>query len=168
MKGWRSVLGATGLGFVATLAGAEPTSEMLYQYKHWEVEVVSYDDGSFACLAEVDATSDSFSIWTYQDQSVRLQFYSTSWEFGEGDTANLEIQIDRRGPWSMTDAELYQNSILFDLPDSKAGVRFLVEVAQGSRLYLRTEAGESVMDYSLAGSRASMDKLIECGNAISG
>lgn len=159
--------------FAAMLSGlfvapalADPVSTSLYKYKHWEVEAVQYDDGSVSCLAEVDATTDSFTIWVNQDQSVRLQFYSTSWEFGEGDTADLQVKIDRRSPWTLTGAELYKNSILFDLPDSDASVNFLVEVAQGQRAYLQTASGEPVIDYSLSGSHASMDALIECGNAI--
>lgn len=147
-------------------ARAETTSEMLFQHKHWEVEVVGFDDGSFACLAEVDATTDSFTLWLYQDESVKLQFYSTSWDFGEGDTADLQVQIGKRSPWSLNAADLYKNSILFNLPDSDQAVRFLLEVAQGERLYLRTAAGEGVKDYSLAGSRASMDALIACGDAM--
>jgi hypothetical protein len=115
----------------------------------------------------VDAVNESFSIWTYADNSVRLQFYSTAWDFGEtGDTADLQLQIDRRAPWSLTAADLYKNSVLFNLPDSDAGVRLLVELAQGSRLYLRSSDGADVQNYSLSGSRASMDALIECGNAI--
>lgn len=152
--------------FSTTTASAETQSETLFQHKHWEVEVVGFDDGTVACLAEVDATTDSFTIWVYADGTLKLQFYSTSWEFGEGDTANLEVQIGKRSPWSLTNAELYKNSILFNLPDSDAGVNFLVEVAQGNRLYLRTETGEPVMDYSLSGSRASMDALIACSDAL--
>lgn len=159
---------ALALAALAPPAVAEPSSQTLFTHKHWEVEVVGFDDGTFACLAEVDATTDSFTVWVYQDQSVRLQFYSTSWEFGEGDTADLEVQIGRRSPWNLTGAELYKNSILFDLPDSNQGVNFLVEVAQGSRLYLRTANGEPVMDYSLAGSSASINALIECSDALKG
>jgi len=163
----RRVLAA--LACVAAMPGAvraEIASEVMFSHKHWQVEVVAFDDGSFACLAEVEAPGESFSIWTYQDESVKLQFHSTQWEFGEGETANLSIQIDRRGPWALSNAELYQNSVLFDLPDSNAGVRFLLEVAQGNRLNLRTEAGEDVQWYSLAGSKASMQALIECGEVI--
>ena len=151
---------------LAAPALADPVSTTLFTHKHWEVEAVQYDDGSVSCLAEVDAGTDSFTLWINSDQSVRLQFYSTSWEFGEGDTADLQVRIDRRSPWTLTGAELYKNSILFDLPDSDASVNFLVEVAEGQRAYLMTATGEGVMDYSLAGSRASMDALIECGNAI--
>lgn len=130
---------------------------------------MAFDDGSFACLAEVDAVSESFSIWIYQDATARLQFYSTAWEFGDsGDTADLVVQIDRRTPWTLNSADLYQNSVLFDLPDSDAGVRFLLEVARGNVLYLRSASGEDVQSYSLAGSRASMDALIECGEVIAG
>lgn len=166
MSFWKTAAAAAVFALGSAPLLADPKSETLFKHKHWEVEFVTFDDGSLACLAEVDATTDSFTVWVYQDQSVRIQFYSTSWEFGEGDTADLEVKIGKRSPWSLTNAELYKNSILFDLPDSDQGVNFLVEVAEGSRLYLRTAAGEPVMDYSLAGSRASMDALIECGNAI--
>jgi hypothetical protein len=147
-------------------AFAEIQSETLFTHKNWEVEIIGFEDGSVACLAEVDDTTDSFTIWTYPDQSMQLQFFSDQWEFGEGDTADLEVQVDQRDPWSLTDAELYKQSVLFNLPDSQDGVRFLVEVSQGSRLHLRSADGEDVMWYSLSGSRASMDVMIECGNAI--
>jgi len=165
MKKFAAMFGAMLAGGAAT---ADPVSEVMFSHKHWEVEIVAFDDGSFACLAEVDAVNDSFTVWTYADQTVKLQFYSSSWEFGEGDTADLSIQIDRRGPWAMSNAELYLSSVFFTLPDSNDGQRFLVEVAQGNRLNLRTEAGEDVMWYSLAGSKASMLALIECGEVIAG
>jgi hypothetical protein len=56
--------------------------------------------------------------------------------------------------------------VLFTLPDSDAGVDFIVEVAKGNRLFLRTEDGGDVQNYSLSGSKASIDALIECGNVI--
>lgn len=117
-------------------------------------------------MAEVNAPGESFSIWTFPDGAVQLQFYSTAWSFGEGDTADLEVQIDRRSPWKLTAAELYQNSVLFTLPDDQAGVNFIVEVARGNRLYLRSADGSDVQNYSLAGSRASIDALVECGDVI--
>lgn len=147
---------------------AEAQSQTVFQHKHWQVDVVGFDDGSFACLAKVDAVSDSFTIWVYQDGSVRLQFYSTAWSFGEGDTANLQVQIGTRAPWNLTGADLYQNSILFYLPDNKQGVNFITEVARGNRLYLRNDRGQPVVDYSLAGSSASIQALVECSDAIQG
>jgi hypothetical protein len=141
-------------------------SEVLFSHKHWQVEVVGWDDGSVGCVAQVSAPGESFSVWTFPDGAVQLQFYSTAWQFGEGDTANLQVQIDRRTPWNLNNAELYQNSVLFFLPDDGAGVDFIVEVARGNRLYLRADDGADVQNYSLAGSRASIDALIECGNVI--
>jgi hypothetical protein len=168
-QGWRTAAAAAVLGAVAVGAGAaraEPTYQTLFSYKAWEVQVVAFDDGTLACLAQVSDPGDSFSIWTYPDESVRLQFFSTAWEFGEGNTADLELQIDRRGPWSLTNAELYLNSVLFTIPDGDAGVRFIVEVARGNTLYLRAADGTNVMSYSLAGSHASINALIECGDAL--
>ena len=161
------------LGLVAALVAASAgaavaqQSEVLLTHKQWQVEVVGWDDGTVGCVAQVSAPGESFSIWTYPDGTVQLQFYSTAWQFGEGETADLEVQVDRRAPWNLTGAELYQNSVLFYLPDSTSGVDFIVEVAQGSRLYLRSADGSDVQNYSLSGSRASIDALVECGNVIS-
>ncbi len=141
-------------------------SEVLFSHKHWQVSIVGWDDGTVGCVAEVKAPGESFSIWTFQDGAVQLQFYSTAWEFGEGQTADLGVQIDRRAPWSLTGAELYKNSVLFYLPDSKAGVNFITEVARGNRLYLRDDHGSDVQNYSLAGSSASISALVDCGDVI--
>ena len=76
------------------------------------------------------------------------------------------MQIDGRTGWTLTAAELYLNSVRFTLPEGDAAVEFLLEVAGGERLYLRNDAGEDVMNYSLAGSKASMQALIECADTI--
>ncbi|MFN3282274.1 MAG: hypothetical protein ACK40I_11505, partial [Tabrizicola sp.] len=92
---------------VASVAGGQAQeSEVLFSHKHWQVSIVGWDDGTVGCVAEVTAPGESFSIWTFPNGSVQLQFYSTSWEFGEGQTADLGVQIDRRAPWSLTGAEL--------------------------------------------------------------
>jgi hypothetical protein len=163
--GIRMGLAAAMVAALAGSAGAQQ-SETLFTYKHWMVELVSWDDGSVGCVAQVSAPGESFSIWTFPDGAVQLQFYSTTWSFGEGDTADLEVQIDRRAPWSLTAAELYQNSVLFYLPDSQAGVNFISEVARGNRLYLRSADGSDVQNYSLAGSSASIGALVDCGDVI--
>lgn len=142
--------------------------DTLFTYKSWHVQGVTFDDGSLACLAEVSDPGESFTIWIFQDESIRLQFYSEDWDFGESDTTDLEIEIDRRSPWSMSNANLTRQSVLFDLPDEKASVNFVLEVAKGNTLHLRDADGTPVKDYSLAGSGASISKLIDCSDAITG
>lgn len=163
--GIRSGLVVAALLTVAGSAEAQE-SEVLFAHKHWQVSVVGWDDGSIGCVAEVTAPGESFSIWTFPDGAVQLQFYSSAWEFGEGQTADLGVQIDRRAPWSLTGAELYQNSVLFYLPGDQAGTNFISEVARGNRLYLRDDDGTDVQNYSLSGSSASIGALVECGEVI--
>jgi hypothetical protein len=143
-------------------------SEVLYSNRAWQVEVTRFEDGTYGCVAQVSSadSAESFSIWSFQEGGVRLQFYSTQWDFGEGETADLEVQIDRRGPWTLTAAELYKNSVLFDLPAGDDGARFVREVSNGTVLYLRNDSGKDVQSYSLAGSNASIGALIECEGAI--
>ncbi len=167
MKTLFAALACMGIFGASVVPMAADTTTTVFQHKHWQVEYVKWDDGTSACLAEVSATNESFSVWVYPDESIRLQFYSTAWEFGEAnDTANLEVQIDRRRKWTLSNAELYKNSVLFNLPDSDQAVKFLLEVAGGTRLYLRSEDGSSVQDYSLAGSSASMSALIDCAKGM--
>ena len=159
------------LGFAAIMAAGPALADqtdVLFQHKNWMVEGVTFDDGTFACLAEVSDPGESFSIWAFPDQSIRLQFYSEEWDFGESDSADLEVEIDHRSPWTLTGANLTQNSVLFDLPDQDSSVNFVVEVAKGSTLHLRTADGSPVKDYSLSGSSASISALVDCGNAITG
>lgn len=165
MKLWQTGLGAVMFGLFAAPVLADQ-QEVLFQHKHWMVAVNAFDDGSFACQAAVDEGAESFTIWVFQDQTVRLQFYSTDWSFTDGDTADFQVEVDHRGTWSFTNASLTGNSVLFDLPDSKQGTNFLVEVAQGRTAHLRDDAGVGVRDYSLAGSKASMQALIECSDAL--
>lgn len=154
-----------GLGLAAAPVLADRT-DTLFTHKSWRVQGVSFDDGSYACLAEVADPGESFTIWIFQDASIRLQFYSEDWDFGEGDTADLEVEIDRRSPWSLTSAELYKQSVLFDLPAADNAGDLVVEVARGKTLHLRSGDGTPVKDYTLAGSSASISKLLDCGDAI--
>ena len=165
MKSRILALVAMTLGLQALPASADRT-DVLYSYKHWQVEGISYDDGTYACVAEVAEPGESFAIWVFPDQTIRLQFYSEEWDFGESDTADLEVEIDHRSPWSLSGANLVQNSVLFDLPEGDQSVNFVIEVAEGRTLHLRSSDGTPVKDYSLAGSAASISTLIECGSAI--
>lgn len=160
-------VGVVGVFLLGAVPALGEEVEILYQHKSWLVEGVTFDDGTIACLAEVRDPGESFSIWTFPDKTIRLQFYSTEWDFGEGDTANLEVEVDRRSPWTLTGANLTQNSVLFDLPDLDESVNFIIEVAKGRTLYLRSEDGADIRSYSLSGSSASISYLIDCGNAIS-
>ena len=150
------------LSLVPVAAVAEAQSEVIYSLRAWEVRAVTFDDGTASCVAQVSDGSDSFSVWGNGDKSIRLQFYSDAWDFGEGDTADLEVEIDRRGEWNLTNAELYLQSVLFDIPDSNDGVSFLTEVMQGNSLHLRNDDGEDVVSYSLSGSSASIRALVDC------
>lgn len=147
----------------ATFAGDQT---ILFKHKNWMVAKNTLDDGSVACQAAVDEGAESFTIWVFDDQTVRLQFYSTDWNYTDGDTADLQVEVDHRGSWTLTGANLTGNSVLFDLPDSKQSGKFIVEVAQGKTVHLRDSDGSGVRDYPLAGSKASIAALIECGDSI--
>ncbi|MFN3644293.1 MAG: hypothetical protein ACK4TB_15375 [Gemmobacter sp.] len=154
------------LGFAAAPAAAEIQSRTLFQHRAWEVQVVRFEDGAVSCVAQVARPGVTFSVWADNRSPVKLQFYSRAWDFGTGDTANLVIQIDRRAPWNLTNAELYLQSVLFNLPDDNTGTRFLLEVMRGNVLYLRNQRGQPVESYTLSGSAASIQALINCVDGL--
>jgi hypothetical protein len=51
MKARILALVAMTLGLQALPVVADRT-DVLYSYKHWQVEGISYDDGTYACVAE--------------------------------------------------------------------------------------------------------------------
>ncbi len=150
---------------VAAPVSADNQNMVVYSYRDWEVRVVAWDDGTMACVAQVTYPDDSFAIWADRESPIRLQFYSSGWSFDDS-AADLEVQIDEQAPWSLSNANLYKQSILFDLPDSRSGTRFLSEVVYGNTLYLRDSAGRDVQNYSLAGSQASIAALTNCVDAL--
>ena len=163
----RIVYPLCAIGLMATAASAEAQYKTLYQHKAWEVQVVGFDDGTLSCLAQVSDANESFTLWADAEYLVKLQFYSADWDFGEGETADLEVEIDRRSPWTLNAAELYLQSVLFNLPNSDSGTKFLLEVVKGNTLFLRDKDGMDVRSYSLAGSSASIQALTNCVDAIS-
>jgi len=140
-------------------------SEVLYRRKAWEVSVVEFDDGSYACAAEVGSSSSSFLIWADAGSNASLQFFNSNWEFDQS-TADVVVRVDSRASWTLNDATLNQNSVFFSLPDEDASFRFLREVMRGNYITLFSSSGSRIERYSLAGSSASIVKLTECVDAL--
>ena len=142
-------------------------SEVLYRRKAWEVSIVQFDDGSYACLAQVGESGKSFAVWADASNNASLQFYDQSWSF-DNSTADVVLKIDRRADWALNDADLNQNSVFFTLPDEDSSYRFLREVMRGNVLNLLSSSGNLIQRYSLAGSSASIVKLTECVDLLKG
>jgi hypothetical protein len=140
-------------------------SEIIFQRGAWLVEIVRFDDGELACSARVTQGQDTFAIWVFQDGYTQLQLYSPDWQFGES-TADLVVQVDRRAEWNLSNAQLTQSSVLFNLTDESDAVDLLIEIARGDTFKVRNDQGQSVINFTLLGSRASMQTLGDCEIAL--
>ncbi len=162
MRSWGGI-GALGLlaGLAVAPASAERT-EVLYEFRNWVVEGITTDDNTFACNARVALLGDSFSIRPLLETTVRLEFHSEEWEFGVGDTADIQVQVDGFSSRDFTGATLLQSSVFVDIPDPDEGQSFLAEVAKGTQLFLRSAKGTNVKSYSLFGSKAAIQHLVDC------
>ena len=156
---------AAVIGLGPALPAAAQNSEIVFQRGNWEVQVVNFTDGTYACVAQVSRGGDYFSVWAWSNYFVQLQFFSPGWSFQDG-SANLQVQIDRRPVWTLTNAELTGSSVFFDISDKDTGVDFLDEVMRGSALHLSNESGQHVQSFSLAGSSASVSSLFDCVDVL--
>lgn len=153
--------GVIALCLTASAAFAD-RAHLLFQSENWVVEGVTSDDHSYSCRARISVPGDSFSIRQMPDQIIRLEFKSDEWDFGEGETASLEVAVDALSPWSFTEATLLQSSVFVDLYDLDQGKTFVRQIAKGKLLSLRTITGTQVRSYSLTGSSDAITKLEEC------
>ncbi len=152
---------ALGLLMGATSVAQATDSRTIFTHKQWEVRVVAFDDAKVKCVAQVNTKGSSFAVWADGVTPARLQFFSQDWNLGQG-SADVVVRIDRRPKWDLTNANLNQQSVLFDLPNDNDGRRFINEVRRGNVIRLGNARGNEVGRWSLSGSSAAVGKLIEC------
>jgi len=140
-------------------------SETLYTRKAWRVAAVEFDDGAVFCAAYVGPEHNQFIIWSDAEENVSLEMYNTGWNF-EDSNADVVLRIDRRPKWTLPDARLNNSSVTFHLDDSDASLRFLREIMRGNYLKLYSSSGSEIERYTLAGSSASINALIDCVSAL--
>lgn len=142
------------------------SSRTLYRHKAWEVRAVAFDSGRLSCVATVTKPSgDAFSIWADGINPVNLHFFSPRWNYRPSRT-DVVLRIDRRKPWNLNNANLQGEGIFFYLGSDNASLRLMREIMGGRRLYLHDRYGDLVRSYTLAGSKASILKLIQCTKAL--
>ncbi|MFC6687404.1 hypothetical protein [Jhaorihella thermophila] len=159
----RFVLSAFLVVFIAltSVPAQASDSRVVFRHKAWELRVAAFDDGTLSCIAQVrPSNGTTFAIWA-DGQTVKLQFFSDMWAFGNT-TGDVVARIDRRAGWNLNSANLYKNSVIFTLPGGDPSTRFLLEIARGNVIRLNHRSGQRMGQWSLAGSRATMQKLIEC------
>ncbi len=167
MQGFRNLCAGLALacsGLAATAADLVD-SQVVYSHRQWEVLVAAFDDASISCIARVSKSGSTFAIWADGNSSALLQFWDKSWSFDSG-TEDIVVQIDRRAKWDLSNAELSSNSVWFELPNSNDAERFLREVINGNTVKLFNSGGRQINSWSLAGSAASINALIECTDIL--
>ncbi|MEO8241975.1 MAG: hypothetical protein ABI832_06650 [bacterium] len=162
---WGIVAVGLYLGLAVAPATAERT-QVLFEFKNWVVEGVTTDDNSYLCRATVSVPGDSFSIRPLKDKTVRLEFFSDEWDFGEGETASLVVAIDHGAPSTFAGATLLKSSVFVDLSGPDASNTFVHQVARGKMLHLRTASGTDVRTYSLSGSAQAILNLGKCDQTV--
>lgn len=168
MKGRAFIFAFALAGLSVPAAWAASKSVTVFSYRQWDVQRVSWPDGTMSCDAEiVYDNGDSVAIWADRKNPYRIQFYSADWSFGAKDSYDtVDVQVDNNNSYSVTNADFYKSSIFFDLPDNATGNKFLSQLAAGNRLYLYDSTGKQQTDYSLSGSQASINALTSCVNGL--
>lgn len=166
---------ALAVALVTASAGAAQTADgdaeaaayrVVGRFGVWEVRRVERPGTAPFCMARTGRDDRFAALYAPAPDRLRLQFYSEDWSLGEGGRIALAAEVDGGSPWALGDATAFRQSVLFDLPQSRAGAEFLQAVMRGSVLSVSGARGGRFGRYSLRGSGAAVAALADCVRAL--
>lgn len=146
--------------------GAEPfESETLFSKGAWEVEITfDTEDSTFWCEAATDnRANQSFSIVAYDTGTAAIFVFDPRWNLSERSIKFL-IDIDY-SRWEISGRGSGRSVSSFMHDGEKAG-KFLKELSQGNAVAIYNSDEKRLATFSLSGSSAALNALMECWTAI--
>ena len=132
----------------------------------WYVDLV-YDtqDRSYWCNAStINRKNQEFSVTGFDDGSLSIFIFDDDWNLTREDIT-FRIDVDRSG-WTVYGlAEGV--GVSAELDDASKAADFLADVAAGNVVRVLTQNGKGIATFSLHGSRAALNALLDCWEGIS-
>ncbi len=142
-------------------ADHEYESTRLLTYKAWYLERVRHrSSGDSWCNAATrNDLGQAFKLTGYDTDTAAIFVFDDTWNLVREDVRFI-ARIDRKN-WNVYGlAE--GTAIVADLDDPDAAATFIYELAKGNRLTITTASGRGIADFSLAGSRRTIDAFFNC------
>lgn len=161
-----SLLVTTLLAAPAAMAQELVDENEIYRAGAWNVTVATFDDGSKACIANVDSAASTFSLWTFDDDTGFIGVYSPGLG-AMSRTELLSMEIDRRGAWNLNNPEAATDDDIFvELGDDRATERVIEQIMAGRTLAIKNAGGGVEESFSLRGSSSAIQSTIICLEGI--
>ena len=154
-----------GLGAVPALAQSIIKDELIFERGQWTVSKVATDDGTLYCVAAVRGENAWVNVWIEADGTTGIQFDSEDWGY-DISTETFIATIDDRKSLNLTNPEIDETAVYFDLPFERKNVTFFRDLRAGRELYLNNTAGELIARFPLEGSSASIDAVDACVDTL--
>jgi hypothetical protein len=135
--------------------------ETLYAKGAWSARVELWPDGDISCAMTTVQDGARLDLTRYRNQTG-LQVYMFFPNVRAGNyRANLDIEVDSRGLWTLYDAEVSGSAVHYHIPYNSNGMSLLREIALGQRLWLY-DGSRVYHTWSLFGSAAALAALADC------
>ncbi|WP_298904790.1 hypothetical protein [uncultured Aliiroseovarius sp.] len=137
----------------------------LFRHKAWSV-TLTHDqlDNDFWCNAETtNRRNQLLSISAFDSGNLGLFIFDDRWSLRERE---LKFRIDVDYSRWIVSGNAEGTGVSTMLSDPESSVKFLTEVAEGSAVAVYNSDDRKIATFSLAGSSASLRKLMECWKRI--
>jgi hypothetical protein len=149
-------LAAAALAAFIAFPAAAADERLMYERGDWAVTLVDWDDGTLSCKASSQTDDTRMIVWGDSwNETLNFQFVARGWDFAEA-TGTIFVDIDYQ---RYDAAALFHGGSIF-VNDLSAD--FMRHFKRGSAIALFDEYGRRVMTYSLRGTSAVTDALLEC------
>ncbi len=138
---------------------------VLFKKGDWEVTLLRYDDRSSACVARIRDLRDfwkEFQIYTAPGVDELAFFY----EYGDSNAKlkTFNFAIDKFPSWAYVDPIRDGDWLILDLNVNSEKIfrKIISQIRKGKELFHLDDDNKVINIFSLKGSNASMDALIDC------
>lgn len=158
---------AVGLAIWAVQANAAPKKQaaVIFTAKDWTVRRILWSDGANACVAGVTKPNAALTLWADNRHPLRIQVYDDHWRFRPRNHA-VRLRVDARAPFTAATAQLFRQSVIFDMPPDAQGAALLSSLAKGQTVRLLADDGKPLQSFSLAGAAAALSMLTRCAAGL--
>ena len=171
MKNYFSICLATAI-FISvninqTFAAEMIDDKVLFKKGDWEVTLLRYDDRSSACVARIRDLRDfwkEFQIYTAPEVDELAFFY----EYGDANAKlkTFKFAIDKFSSWSYVDPTKDGGWLILDLNVNSEKIfrQIVSQIRKGKELFHLDDDNKVINIFSLKGSNAAINALIDCHN----
>lgn len=162
-------LSATILALTMNFSGASASVDEteLFRHKDWRVQHEYYTNSQAqACAARtVNRRGDTFDITVYDNHDMSLFIFFGTDVYLRETQRNITIDVDY-SRWYFNNLNQTEGSLTFRFGPDDDVESFIKQIMRGQAVSIKDKRGGNFAVWSLRGSSAAIQKLVECWERI--